>query len=500
MKKTVARLCLSLALMGASWGTLAGPAAAGGTLRLTHDLGMGGAETLDPYDPNRFWPTMNLVFDRLVAPSPKGEAVPELAISWSASPDVRTWTFKLRPGVTFQDGTPFTSEDVVYSIDRMTDPTFNSPVRSVLGIIRQAKAIDPLTVELDLSTGEADLPLLLADYRALMTKKGSAGSFKDHPVGTGPFKVESISVEGTTVLDAYPGYWRGKPHLDKVEVVAIADSAARIQALLGNQVDLLLTIDPKQAPLVDHNQAITTQHVATGDWNGLMMRVDEKPFDDPRVRKAMRIAVDRAALTTLVLGKDGGVPTCDDPVWQGDQYSWQGTCGRDVEGARKLLADAGYPDGIDVELMTSDVEENMVAIAEAYQAQAKDAGIRVKVTTTASDGYWDKVWMKMPFFVDSWGQRPATQVLNEGWRSGSPWNPTHQADPAFDKMLDEARGEPDFAKRRDRYLAVQEKLYEITGGLIPYHKVILRAMSSHVKGLDPVLVDCIRWDLVSMDE
>lgn len=494
MKLFLGRLCLSLCLAG-----VAIPAAkAGGTLRMTHDLGMGGAETLDPYDANRFWPTIDMVFEGLVTADPKSGVLPALATSWQSSPDLKIWTFKLRPHVTFQDGSPFTSADVVYSIGRMTDAKFDSPLRSTLGIIKSVKAVDPLTVEMDLSTGEADLPLLLADYRALITKTGSAGDFKTHAIGTGPFEIKALSVQGTTVLDAYPGYWRGKPQLDSIKITAIADSSARIQALLGGQIDLLLTIDPKQAPLVEHDPALRVQHVQTGNWNGLMMNMTDKPFNDPRVRKALRMVVDRDTLSTLVLGKGGGVPTCDDPIWEGDRYYWNGACPRDIAGAKKLLVEAGYPNGIDVELWTSDVEENMVALAEAYQAQAKDAGIRVKVTVAASDGYWDKVWRHMPFVVDSWDQRPATQVLNEAFRSGAPWNSTYQADPVFDKMVDEARSEPDFAKRRALYIAIQERLFALSGALIPYHKVILRAMSSHLEGMQPVPQDDIRWDQVSM--
>ena len=187
------------------------------------------------------------------------------------------------------------------------------------------------------------------------------------------------------------------------------------------------------------NLAVTLQHIPSGDWNAIDFRVDQKPFDDPNVRKALRVAVDRQALTDVVLGKDGGVPTCDTPVWSGDPYRWNGDCGQDIEGAKKLLADAGYPDGIDIEVFTSDVEDHMVDLVTAYQEQVKAAGIRVKLTMADSSGYWDDVWMKEPAFVDSWGQRPAAQVLNEVYRSTATWNVTGAKDTTLDGMLEIGR-------------------------------------------------------------
>lgn len=475
-----------------------GAARADQVFRMAHDLGYGGAETMDPYDPNRFWPPINMVFDRLVGVDARFSPIPELATEWAPSADLKAWTLKLRPGVVFHDGSTFDAEDVVYSLKRMIDPEFDSPVRAVLGIISDVKAIDPLTVEIDLSVGEADLPVLLADYRALMTPTDSKATIGQQPIGTGPFKVEALDPEGTTVLAANERYFFGRPLLDRIEIAAISDSAARVQALLAGQIDMLLSVDAKQAPLFAGNPDFVSQRVPTGDWNAITMRVNEKPFDDPRIRKALRIAVDREALTRLVVGEGGGTVSCDTPVWPGDPYRWEGDCKRDVAGAKALLAEAGYPDGIDVEVFTSDVEENMVAIVEAYQAQAAEAGIRVKLTLSAASGFWDDVWMKKPMFVDSWGQRPAAQVLNEVYRSTASWNSTAYDNPAFDSLLDKARSEPDFEKRKAMYVDLQKLLFEDGGNFIPYHKNLLRIMRSNVKGIEPVVVDAIRWEKVSV--
>jgi peptide/nickel transport system substrate-binding protein len=162
------------------------------------------------------------------------------------------------------------------------------------------------------------------------------------------------------------------------------------------------------------------------------------------------------------------------------------------------LAEAGFPDGIDIDIYTSDVEVHMVELVEAYQQQVKDAGIRVTIKMADASGFWDDVWMKESAFVDSWGQRPAAQVLNEVYRSTAAWNPTGQVDLALDAMLDDARSTQDLAERKQKYIAVQEHIFENSGIFLPYHKTLTRVMSSKVQGIDPIVIDAVRWEKISV--
>ena len=163
-----------------------------------------------------------------------------------------------------------------------------------------------------------------------------------------------------------------------------------------------------------------------------------------------------------------------------------------------LLAEAGYPNGIDIDIYTSDVEVHMVELVTAYKDQVKDAGIRVTIKMADASGFWDDVWMKESAFVDSWGQRPATQVLNEVYRSTASWNPTGQVDKDLDKMLDEARSTKDQAERAKKYAQIQERLFENSAIFLPYHKTLTRAMSSKVKGIEPIVIDAVRWEKISV--
>lgn len=483
-------------------GAIASPAAAEQVLRIGNDTGFGANTTMDPYDGNRDWPTIDLVFEPLVKLDPEGNPTPRLATSWSASPDLKTWTVVLRSGVKYQDGSDFDAADVVWSFKRMTDPEFDSPVRAVLGIVSKVEVVEPHTVRFALSSPEADFPLLLGDYRALMLPEGMTGEMaKRAAVGTGPFKLETHAPESKTVLLANEAYWDGKPKLDKIEIVGISDASARLQALMAGQIDMLMTVDPKQERLFAANGAFQVQHIPSGDWNAITWQTDRKPFDDPRVRKALRIAVNRQDMTDLLLGPGNGVVACDTPLAPSDPYRWNGDCAQDIQEAKKLLAEAGYPDGIDVEIATSDVEENMVQIVEVYQQQVAPAGIRVQLKMTSSDGFWDDVWKKTPAFTDSWGQRPATQILNEAFRSTAAWNTSNWRRPDFDAMLDAARAEPDVSKRRALYQHIQQVLFDEGGILIPYHKVLMRVLSMRVNGIDaPFSAENTAWQNVTVQE
>ena len=226
-KKTILRVFIVGLLCGSALLASCGRATTvSGVLRVANDAGFGGAETMDPYDGNRTWPTINMVFDRLIGVDKDFSPIPELALSWSSNEDLTEWTLILREGVVFHDDSTFTADDVVYSINRMIDPEFDSPVRAVLGVIESVEAIDDYTVKLSLSTGEADLPSLLADYRALMTPVDSQATIGKTPIGTGPFKMETFDPEGTTVLVANENYFFGKPQLSNRSTWSPASACA----------------------------------------------------------------------------------------------------------------------------------------------------------------------------------------------------------------------------------------------------------------------------------
>ena len=474
-----------------------------GTFRQSHDVGFGAeAINVDPASQGRFWQVTEKTMSRLVRPALNGEPEPSLATEWSANDTATEWIFKLREGVKFHDGSDFDAADVVYTLEHVRDPELDSPAAAVIAMVDTIEAIDPLTIKMTLSAPYADLTLQLMDYRIRMIPEGSADTIGTTGIGTGPFILETLDPEGTTILKANPDYWEGPPGVETIEIIGISDTQARVQALLSGQIDMLGygDLSGQQLALFEDNPKFKVLSVPTGDWLGIVFRTDIEPFTDARVRKAVRIATDRQAIIDLVLGPGGGVVTCDHPVWTGDQYRASFNCPQQVDEAKRLLAEAGYPDGIEFDVTTSDLRAIWIDMVQVYQQQVAQAGITVNLVKAPADGYWSEVWMKKTVVTTSWGQRPADQILNEDYRGGAPWNETYWNRADFDKLLDQARQELDFEKRKALYHRLQTILYEEGGSFIPFHINQAVATTARVSGLQPVFTDAVQYHLIHVSD
>jgi len=472
-------------------------AAPTGTFRHAHNVGFGAQSSLDPASNGRVLQIIEKIQSRLVRPGRGGKPEPDLATAWEPNEDGTVWTFHIRDGVRFHDGSALDAGDVVYSIKRVIDPDYGSPARAAVKMIEHIEATGPLTVRMRLGSTFADLPLQLMDPRLRIIPEGSGETVDQTGIGTGPFKVEKFDPDGITVLTAYEGYWEGPPALARVEVIGVPDAQARLQAFLSGQLDMERGIAPVLRRALDKSLRYQLLEIPTGNWMGLAFRTDMAPFDDPRVRRALRLVVDRDEMLDLALD-GGGVVSCDTPVAPNDQYRAEMRCPPDPERARALLTEAGHPDGIDVDIHVSSLDPSWPVIGVAYQEQAAEAGIRVNVVNAAADGYWSTVWMKKPAFTTSWGERPADQALNEAFHSSAKWNESHYSNPEFDHLLEAARAELNFAKRRALYIKAQNYLAKTSGTLIPFHVTQLVVLSNRVTHFDPVPNDALRWHLVAV--
>ncbi|MFN3146284.1 MAG: ABC transporter substrate-binding protein [Paracoccaceae bacterium] len=493
MKKTPALAAAFALLLGS-----AAYAEPSGTFRQAHEYGFGAQSSLDPISSGRVFQITEKLMSRLVRPDMEGKPSADLAVSWEANADATVWTFKLREGVNFHDGSAFDAGDVVYSLKRVLDPDMDSPARSAVRMITDVAAIDDMTVQITLDTPFADMPLQLMDYRLRMIPEGSGDTIATTGIGTGPFRLESFDAEGTTVVVANMDYYEGPPGVERMEIIGIPDGQARLQALLGGQIDMERGITAQQAPMLQGSDRFVIQEIPTGNWRGLVFRTDVEPFTDPRVRKAVRMVADRQELVDLVLGGQG-VVACDTPVKPGDQYRAEMDCPQDIEGAKALLAEAGFADGISIDVHVATLEPTWPTMAVAYQQQAAEAGINVNVVQAPTDGYWSEVWMKKDVSATRWNERPADQVLHEVYLSTAKWNESYYKDEAFDALLAAARRELDFDARRALYVQAQEHLWETAGTLIPYHVTRLVGVSSRVKNLDAVENMSVRWHLITVD-
>lgn len=486
---------LAALLVGVAIAAVAQPK---GTFRQAHEVGFGTASDMDPISRGRVFHVTEKVMSRLVRPGLDGKPAPDLAVSWSANANATEWTFKLREGVRFHNGKPFTAADAAYSLKRVQDPKLDSPARAAIGMVSRIDAVDPTTLKLTLSAPFADLPLILTDYRLMVIPEGSGDTIKSTGIGTGPFKVEKFDAQGTSVLVANTDYYDGAPGVARMEIIGIPDAQARFQALLGKQIDMMPGLTAQQKTLLERMGGFTLQEIPTGNWRGIVLHTGMKPFDDVRVRRAVRLAVDRKAMLGLAAGGAGTVG-CDTPVGPRDQYRSTRTCGQDIAAAKALLAQAGYPNGLDMELNVATLEAVWPAMAEAFQQQVAAAGIRVKIVTVPTDGYWSNVWMKRPATMTRWNDRPADSALNEVYRSGMKWNESGFKDAKFDTMLDGARSELNFERRRARYVEAQDYLWENGGTVVGFHVNLLVGAASRVKNLDAVENFSIRWHKITVD-
>ena len=477
-----------------------GVAKAETVLRLSHGLGQGGAENMDAHGTNAFYIMNQLVHERLTRTDKTGAASPYLATSWSIADDGLALIMELRKGVKFHDGSDFDSADVVYTINRVLDPEFDSPNRSTIKSVDGIEALGSHTVRLNLNQPDADLPIALTEWKMIMIPEGSGDTIGQTGIGTGPFRMTRLDAEGTSEAAAFAGYWGQKAGVDRVEVIAIPDSEARIQAMLAGQIDYIESLTAQQKPLFQNNPKFKTQTFATGEWKGIIFLVDRAPFDDPRVRKAVRIAVDRQEMSDLVAGPGGGVVVCDHPVWTGDAYQADIDCPQDIAEAKRLLAEAGYPAGIEFDLHTSDKDPHWSTMAEVYQEQVADAGIKVNIVMAPADGYWNDVYKVETVFQTWWWQRSAGVILNLGWRSDSSWNENNWNSSVFDANLDAAAAEADFEKRKALYGDLQRELYEEGGSLIPFFFNITRAYGANVDGFLPIEEASLQWELITKTE
>jgi peptide/nickel transport system substrate-binding protein len=341
---------------------------------------------LDPHNSSNFSSAQayDHIYESLTAYDEKTNIIPALATSWEIANNGKTYTFKLRPNVKFHNGQPMTADDVKYSIDRVLDPKTASPWLSWLNAIKEIKVVDPLTVQMNL---DAPYPLLgsFAGIRASgIIPKGYAEqeNLKIKGIGTGPFKLVEYVPQDRIVYARNTDYWdKSLPYLDGMVFKVLTEENARIAALRAGQIQYAFLNAPGAAQL-EGTPGITVMRSPYA-WVVLhYINVRNKPLSDARVRRAMRMAVD----TNEVIQKaafGAGVPSGPVPTGYGDWYLDPKTLPYlkpDVEGAKKLLAEAGYPNGFKVEIKCSPQYPEFVATTLVIQESLKKLNIDVTAT------------------------------------------------------------------------------------------------------------------------
>jgi peptide/nickel transport system substrate-binding protein len=471
----------------------------GGNLR----IGMSVMDSSDPavYDWSEKGNVARLLVEQLVAVGTDNLARPHLAERWEASEDVKTWTFYLRQGVTWSNGDTFNADDVIATFTRWLDSkTGSSNQGRFIGLTvkdgdsvtiapNALERIDDYTVRFNLQSAMLQFPESLGDYPALITHRDFATKFEanlmKHPVGTGPFALESFTVGERAVFKRREGYWGGDALLDGVEYIDLgADPSAQLAALASGQVDLLYTLDQTLIPALEQVQGITLYEKVTAIVGVARLRVVEKPFDNKQVRQAIRACIDHQRLLDLAY-QGYGVPGEDfhvSPIHP--EYTPLPPPVADIGKAKALLAEAGYPNGLDIEINCVNDPGWESQIAVVISEMVKPAGINLKVNVLPGGTYWDR-WTSWPFSVTQWTTRPlGVQVLALAYRSGVAWNETGYANPEFDRILDEAQATIDLGKRQALVAQLEQIMQDDAIAIIPFWCKIFTASTDKVQGFE----------------
>jgi len=432
---------------------------------------------------------------------------PYLLKNWMASDDLKTWTLNVRQGVKWNNGDTFTADDVIFNFSQWMNKDVGS---SMLGLVGEyldlsgIERVDQYTVKLHLKKPEIAVPEHLFHYPALiMNHRTFEGDFTKAPVGTGPYTLETYLPGERAVVKRRSDYWNegsdGKPlpYMDGMEFIDMGtEMAPQIAALKAGEVDMIdlgdvAGVDVFQAVKGDPNVQVLP--VASASTRVLRMRADLKPWDDNNVRTALKICQHHEKLLSLVYFNEG-LQGQDFHVYQlHPEYCDKPIPKYEPQRAKQLLKEAGYPNGIDVNLAVG-TWPDVVRYAEVLKQDAAPAGFRINIQTMPTSQYWEK-WTEVDLGITPWMHRPiGTMVLNLAYIADDagkpvPWNETRWSDPEFSKLLTEANGILNVDERRKVFCKLEDIQQQRGSVGIPYWRnawYVLRKRVKNVHGVPPL--------------
>ncbi len=429
---------------------------------------------------------LNNVYDYLVDVDSGNNIIPRLASSWTVSEDGLSYTFSLVEGVKFHDGSPLSAEDVVWTFDRLRDPELELPTANLYSNIASIEATGPLEVRFTLKDTNPFFLYDLSDNHALILKANTEDATNFN--GTGPFVVDSYSPENRMELSANREYFMaGKPGVDKLELIFFSDQVAAVEAVRGGQVDLVMRMPTPLFVSLQNQPGLETVAVPTNGFDLIRLRADRPPGNDPRVMQALKLATDREAIREIVTLGFGapGKDTPIGPLYESYYAADLEVPARDVAKARALLAEAGYGDGLRLELHTPDSGDRP-DLAVILKEQWAEAGVEVDVLVEPESVYYgNNGWLEVDLGITGWGSRPIPQFyLDVMLVCGAKWNEAAFCEESFDELVQIAGSTLNEEERIATYREIQAFLIEQGPFIIPYFFPQFGVISDQFMGFD----------------
>jgi peptide/nickel transport system substrate-binding protein len=428
------------------------------------------------------------VYNTLTTLDEQAQAQPELAESFESDKTATRWIFKVRKGVKFQDGSPLTMDDIVYSIMRHKDPKLGSSAKPLVANITDVKADGPSSIAIELASPDVDLPIMIGIFQFTIVKNGTTDF--SNPVGTGPFKVKEFKPGVRCVFVRNDGYWKeGKPYVDQIELFYILDPVARVNALLSGDANMVTDL---RGPAIDQVADSASARVFTTHcprYTSIQGAADRAPSNNLDLRMAITYLMDRKRLLDTVMKKQGLIAN-DHPIMSTSSIYDKNLPQRalDLDKAKYHLGKSGIG-ASKIEINVSDAAPFSVEIGQLLQREAVQIGLNLELKREPADSYWNAVAGQRPFTAINFNPRPTyNMLLNLAWKSGVPWNFSHYANPELDGLIDKARATLDQTARIEAYHKIEKIIYDSGYLMLPCFISYVDGISQKVQGLTPVPV------------
>lgn len=465
----------------------AGSPVRGGTLNFGAQGGAS-SDTLEANNPltNTDFARLSQMYDALMRMDSQGR--PQLAMAESITPNKNAteWTVKLRPGIKTHDGGTFRSSDILFTFKRILKAKY--PGTFALGPIdvAQSRTPDALTAVIKFSRPYSILLEALSLHWFLYMVP--AGYDPKAPIGTGPFKLKSFSPGQQSTMVRFDEYWDApKPYLDSVVTTNINDETAQVNALQSGQVQAIDYLTAASIPSIQQAGNAKLVLSNSGGMDPYTMRVDTPPYNDVRVRTAFKLILDRTQLLDSVFAGHGTVGndifSPYDPLYDASAFPQRE---QDIEQAKALLKAAGHSD-LAAQLITLPEAPGMVQAAQVFATQSSAAGVHTSIVNQTATQYFAQSYLKVPFSQDYWQYLPYLITANQCTITGAPFNETHQADPAYDKLYVQASSTLDPALQKEIAHEMQKYDYEQGGLIVPFFFPVIDAVSSNLHGVNPAV-------------